>query len=309
MLEGMTDEKWIRATNSNRITPRETQEDKINLEILTNILERCKNTGIDKQISLTKIQWDCMYKCLDDAGTYGYYFKTEYWNERTKFFDIDPYWRNLHSLYKYIDLFKSGAPSSQEQWMQCVKGVCDCSEEEILKYPSVISPPTISEDEWYRCAEVGFIGYDTDYLCSVCDKPINQFDQGDHKVYPTMTCFGCNKGLEPHNIRWRILLNTEQRQYMLYALRRLIHEYEQREDEQCVDEQCDGKCKIREALELKLIKNARHELKSSVSKKVLFDPYTAVILRHQCDVYIKADERKKLLRTTSNLSQGFHMVS
>ena len=43
--------------------------------------------------------------------------------------------KNLHS-------FESGAPSSQEQWMQCVEGVCDCSEEEIIEYPSIttISP-------------------------------------------------------------------------------------------------------------------------------------------------------------------------
>lgn len=120
LLEGMTDEKWIKAFNSNtssssRITPEETQEDKINLEILTNILEQCKKTGKDKPISLTKMQWDCMYKCLDDISIMGHYFDTGYWNtNRTKLFDIRMELKNIHSLDKYIDLFKSSAPSSHE---------------------------------------------------------------------------------------------------------------------------------------------------------------------------------------------------
>jgi hypothetical protein len=148
VLGHMMDEEWQKAVNAE---PEYIQEKKTNLGILTNIFEQCKKTGIGKPISLTKIEWDDMHNILEDIRVMGYYFKTEYWNERTKFFDIDPYWKNIHSINKYIDLFESGAfqfGSSQEQWMQCVEGVCDCSEEDIMHMdslePSVVTPPTIS---------------------------------------------------------------------------------------------------------------------------------------------------------------------
>lgn len=160
----------------------------------------------------------------------------------------------------------------------------------MIEFPLIISPPTISEEEWHKCAEVGFIGYDIDYICPVCDKPINQFDHGDHKVCPTMKCFGCDKGVEPHHIRWPIPLSIEQCRWLVYLLRYHIDECEDLADEDYRNEEgkIDKRWKLQDALELKLMKNARHKLLTS--KKTLFDPYTIAVLRHLCDNYLKLDE-------------------
>jgi hypothetical protein len=91
-------------------------------------------------------------------------------------------------------------------------------------------------------------------------------------------CFGgCdNGGIEPYNIRWPVPLNAEQRRWLVYSLRHLIYEYEQCTDEDYRNDEgkIDERWKIQDALELKLMKNARHKLLTSysVSKKTLFDP-------------------------------------
>jgi hypothetical protein len=284
-MKGCMDIEWQKAVNAE---PEYIQECKTDFEILTQVIKQCAKSG--KYVILTKAQWDGLHKILEENICGWEYFDIEYWyNIRpTKFFDVGAELRNWHCLYKYRDLFKSGIPASSdyEQWMQCVERVCDCSEEEILEYPLAISPPTISEEEWKKCAEVGFIGYDEDpdldYSCPMdgCNKPISQPDHGDHKIvdtHNTMICFGCDKGLEPHHIRWQITLNSKQRQYLRYALRHLIGEYEQDQDK---DKQDPEQWKIRDALELKLMKNLRHKLRSSVSGKILVDPYTMAVLIH-----------------------------
>lgn len=106
-----------------------------------------------------------------------------------------------------------------------------------------------------------------------------------------MTCFGCDKGLEPYNIRWPIPLTIEQRRWLVYSLRHHIDEYEQ-EDYENDEGKIDERWKVQDALELKLMKNARHKLLTSysASRKTLFDPYTIAVLRHLCDNYMKLDE-------------------
>ncbi|MGC2573437.1 MAG: hypothetical protein WA364_18130 [Candidatus Nitrosopolaris sp.] len=77
-------------------------------------------------------------------------------------------------------------------------------------------------------------------------------------------------------------------------MRHLIYEYEQCTDEDYRNDEgkIDERWKIQDALELKLMKNARHKLLTSysVSKKTLFDPYTISVLIHLCDSYIKTEE-------------------
>jgi hypothetical protein len=108
-----------------------------------------------------------------------------------------------------------------------------------------------------------------------------------------MHCFGCNKGVAPHLIRWPISLNAEQHHVLKYVLRHLISEYERAQisDDYYMDN--EGKVHelpIKGVLELKLMKNARDKLRSSVSGKILVDAYTYAVLAHVCEVYIRAKE-------------------
>jgi hypothetical protein len=266
---------------------------KTDLEILTQVIEQCIKSG--KYVTLTKIQWDRICGILDMIGINS--FDSTYWDTNRTASRL----RNLHSLNKYRDLYsfeistcsysRLGIPS-YEQWMRCVEGVCDCSEEEILHGP--IPPPTISEEEWRKLDESI---YDEDDLYPIygCNKPILQPDHGTHKaIYPHhIICIGCHKSVDPHHMRSPISLNFKQRQYLKYILRDLIHEYEQPKTD---DDYRDSEGKVHERwtfdLELKLMKNARHKLRSSVSGEILADPHTLGLLRNLCELYIEHDEIK-----------------
>jgi len=77
----VADEEWQK---DNKDEAEYIQERKIDLEISTKILEQCIKTGKDKPVLLTEMQWDWMYKflnnvrdgrllpqrCLDSEGVY-----------------------------------------------------------------------------------------------------------------------------------------------------------------------------------------------------------------------------------------------
>ena len=248
-------------------------------DIATKILNQCDKIGEGKSVSLTITDAHCLYSNLEYCRRY-------------------PPFDACHSDYK--DYCKYG--STFAKWHQSMDKYMKLLEDE-LNLPSV--PPIISEREWKICNKVGFIdGEDGDIPCPICDEPINQYHtkHKDHEIHFELRCLRCDKEIERYHTRLSLTLDNEQRKCMSYSLRNEIYNIVLDFNADRVPEQYQP----REEIALKLRKNALHKLNSSGCRRISFDPYTIVTLRHSCDFHIKAEE--DLLKGSSDREEWGKMM-